>query len=317
MYRILKSLKDTYITNRIISNKFRATDANVGHAGTLDLFKLHDENTLTGTSEPQELSRLLVKFDLSPLHKLTGSTLDISHSSFTCTLKLYDVYGGQPCPTNFNIIVHPLSKSFDEGTGTDVKVYSHLDSCNFITASVANTSPTLWNSQGANASGILGQSNIDIIASGNLNDGNGVVNLFKTQSFSTGIEDLSIDITTIVSATMAGLLPDHGLRIAFSGSQETDEITRFVKRFASRHASNPRITPRICVQYNDSVHDDHENMFFDLTGSLFLRNYHRGKLANIISGSSLSEITGDNSIRLKVKSGSWYKLVTGSQHKIG
>ena len=185
MYRILKSLKDTYITNRIISNKFRATDANVGHGGTLDLFKLHDEDVLTGTSEPQELSRLLIKFDLSPLQKLTGSNLDIDHSSFTCTLKLYDVYGGQPCPTNFSVIVHPLSKSFDEGTGTDVKMYSHLDSCNFITASVANTSPTLWNTQGANASGILGQSNIDIIASGNLNDGNGVVNLYKTQSFST------------------------------------------------------------------------------------------------------------------------------------
>ncbi|MDB4337464.1 hypothetical protein OAA09_00440 [bacterium] len=317
MYRILKSLKDTYITNKIVSNKFRATDANVGHAGTLDLFKLHDENTLTGTAEPQELSRLLIKFDLSSLQSLTGSTLDITHSSFKCTLKLYDVYGGQPCPTNFKIVVHPLSKSFDEGTGTDVKAYSHLDSCNFITASVANSSANLWNAQGANKHGLLGSSNIDIISSGNLNDGSGVSNLFKTQSFSTGIEDVSIDITTMVSATIAGLLPDEGFRIAFSGTQETDETTRFVKRFASRHSSNPRKAPQVCVQYNDSVHDDHENMFFDLTGSLFLRNYHRGKLANIISGTSLTEITGDNSIRLKVKSGSWSKLVTGSQHKLG
>ena len=43
MYRILKAKKDTYVTNRIINNKFRATDANVGQAGTLDLFKLYDE----------------------------------------------------------------------------------------------------------------------------------------------------------------------------------------------------------------------------------------------------------------------------------
>ncbi len=317
MYRILKALKDTYVTNRIISNSFRATDANVGQAGTLDLFKLHDENVLTGAANPQELSRILVKFDLSSLQELTGSTLDIGHSSFKCTLKLYDVYGGQTTPSNFKVIVHPLSKSFDEGTGMDVSIYSHLDSCNFITASVSSGTPSLWNTQGANAAGVLGQSNIDIIASGNLQDGNGVANLFKTQSFADGTEDLSIDITTIVSATMSGLLPDHGLRIAFSGTQETDDRTRFVKRFASRHSSNDRKTPRICVQYDDSVHDDHENMFFDLTGSLFLRNYHRGKLANLRSGSSLTEITGDDSIRLKIKSGSWYELLTGSQHKIG
>jgi hypothetical protein len=230
---------------------------------------------------------------------------------------MFDVYGGQMCPSNFKVIIHPLSRSFDEGVGTDIKQYSHLDSCNFITASVVGTSPTLWTVEGANKAGLLGSSNIDIITSGNLNDGNGVQNLFKTQSFSTGIEDLSIDITTIVSATMAGLIPDEGIRIAFSGTHETDEKTRFVKRFASRHASIDRKTPRILVQYDDSVHDDHENMFFDLTGSLFLRSYHRGHLANITSGSGLSEITGDDSIRLKIKSGSWSKLLTGSQHKIG
>ena len=44
MYRILTASKDTYITNKIINNSFRATDANLGSAGTLDLFKLYDEN---------------------------------------------------------------------------------------------------------------------------------------------------------------------------------------------------------------------------------------------------------------------------------
>jgi hypothetical protein len=39
MYRILSASKDAYITNKIINQTFRATDANVGQAGTLDLFK--------------------------------------------------------------------------------------------------------------------------------------------------------------------------------------------------------------------------------------------------------------------------------------
>lgn len=317
MYKILKALKDTYITNKIMADSFRATDANVGQAGTLDLFKLHDETTLNGSSSLNEVSRLLIKFDLSPLQSLTGSTLDISHSSFKCTLKLYDVYGGQTTPSDFKVILHPLSQSFDEGTGMDVKSYGHLMSCNFITASVKNSTPTLWNISGSDAAGLLGSSNIDIISSGNLQDGNGVVDLWKTQSFDDGTENLSIDITTIVSSTIAGLIPDEGYRLAFSGTHESDEVTRFAKRFASRHATNTYKRPKIVVQYNDSVHDDQSSMFFDLTGSIFLRNYHRGQLANILSGTAAVQMSGTNCISLKIKSGSFSRILSASQHKIG
>ena len=115
MYRILKATADTYITNKIVAGT-RATDGNVGAAGTLDIFYLSGE-TLSGSSRQDEISRVLVKFDLNPIRAMTGSTLNISNSTFKCTLKLHDVYGGQPTPTNFKIIVFPLSQSFDEGRG--------------------------------------------------------------------------------------------------------------------------------------------------------------------------------------------------------
>ena len=73
MYRILSASKDTYITNKIINNTFRATDSNVGQAGTLDLFKLYNENTLTGSSEQTELTRLLLQFDLGKVSQMQGS----------------------------------------------------------------------------------------------------------------------------------------------------------------------------------------------------------------------------------------------------
>ncbi len=98
MKRKLRATKDTYITNRIIRDSFRATDANVGLAGTLDLFKLADESSYTdsgpfvsGTNDPIELSRILIKFDLTPLMALTSSVLDLNNSSFSCTLRLFDV----------------------------------------------------------------------------------------------------------------------------------------------------------------------------------------------------------------------------------
>ena len=144
MYRILTASKDTYITDKIINNKYRATDANVGHAGTLDLFKLFDESTLSGSTQPIELSRVLIKFDLTPLRKLTGSSLSISDSSFKCTLKLHDVYGGQTTPSNFKLIVFPLSRSFDEGVGMDIISFADLDSCNWITSSISGDSALGW-----------------------------------------------------------------------------------------------------------------------------------------------------------------------------
>ena len=92
MYRRLKARKDTYITNKIIRNSFRATDANVGEGATLDLFKLYNENKISGDGTPIELTRILIKFDLNPLRALTGSILDISSDSFRCDLKLFDVF---------------------------------------------------------------------------------------------------------------------------------------------------------------------------------------------------------------------------------
>ena len=105
MFLSLSASKDTYITNKIIGSSFRATDANLGQAGTLDLFKLYDENKLTGETNPIEVSRAFVHFDYDELVDLKTKTLDIKSSDFKCYLVLSDVYGGQPTPTNFKLIV--------------------------------------------------------------------------------------------------------------------------------------------------------------------------------------------------------------------
>ena len=54
---------DTYITDKIIDGIIRVEDANVGRAGTLDLFKLWGETKLNNSGSQNELSRLLIKFD--------------------------------------------------------------------------------------------------------------------------------------------------------------------------------------------------------------------------------------------------------------
>lgn len=312
MQRILTASKDTYITNKIINNKFRATDANVGEAGTLDLFKLYNENNLPSTSGSIELSRLLIKFPISEASSMdTNGTIDVNESSFKAFLKLHDVYGGQTTPNNFKAIVFPLSQSFDEGIGMDVASFSDLDATNYLTASILGGTAVPWNLAGGMASGSLGDENIDVIVSGSLSGTN--MSLTAEQLFVRGDEDLYLDVTKIVSGTLSSQIPDHGFLIAFSGSYEQNNKTYFVKRFASRNVQVASLRPKLYLMYDDSQQDSHHDAIFNVTSSLYLRNYHQGNLSNILSGSAATELEGENCMVLKLESGSFKQTFNVSQ----
>lgn len=316
MYRILTASKDTYITNKIINKSFRATDANVGNAGSLDLFKLFNENTLNGQTGLIEFSRILIKFPISEITALDNNgVIDINDSSFKCEVKLHDVYGGQTTPSNFRAILFPLAKDFDEGSGFDVVNFSDVMSTNFVTSSIVNGDAVVWDSSGARASGSLGGSNLDIYTSGSLAgpDGTSDVCISPTQMFETGKEDLLIDVTTIVSGTCSGQIPDKGFLIGFSGSFESNDKSYFVKRFASRNVQVAGIRPKLIIRYDDCQTDRHSNFIFDVTSSLYLRNYHHGNLANVVSGAAGSTLTGANCMILKLESGSFKKTYPVSQ----
>jgi len=244
-----------------------------------------------GTVNGTELSRLLVQFDLDPLRDLvTAGEVDPGNSSFSCVLRLSDVYGGQPTPDNFNVVVYPLSASFDEGLGKDVVFYSDSDTCNWLSGSIANGQ---WFITGCGLGGSSTSQCDYITASAFIANG---ASLESEQLFVDGAEDLSVDVTLIVSATLAGLLPDVGLRISFDTQTEANQYTYFVKRFASRTAYNEDKRPKLIVKYDDSIQDDTQNFYLDSTNYLFLYNYARSALTNLTSGSS--QITGANCLQL-------------------
>lgn len=310
MYLVFTASKDTYITNKIISTTARATDANVGAATTIDLFKLYDETTLAGTTNAIELSRALIKFNLAAISSSLEGKVDFADSSFSAKLKLHDVQGNQVAPADFNLMLMPLSQSFDEGSGKDISTLTFLDRTNYVTASFSDNTDTLWNTAGAFASGTLNASDIDVIEDASI--GGSSTYLVQSQHFDIGNENLELDVTTIVSASMTGILPDHGFLIAYSGSEEHDERSRFVKRFASRHTRNPYIRPKLVIQYDDSIRAHNTNFEFNVTGSLFLENRSRGSLTNILSGSANTIVSGSNCLLVKLHTGSYEKYFTGS-----
>lgn len=320
MYKIITGSKDCYITNKIINNSFRATDANTGLAGTLDLFKLYDESTISGESEPIELSRILIKFDYDKITNLLNlGLIDINHDSFKVFLNLKDVYGGQTTPADFKLIAMPLAVPFNEGKGRDVVNYKDVDRSNFITASYSAGTTNLWNVAGARASGSLGGGSIDVIISGSIQGpaGTSVINLTSEQLFVTGKEDLMLDVTKVVSSSVSGQITNHGFVVAYSGSYEQDNKTYFVKRFTSNNSSDIFSRPKMIVKFDDSIIDNHNNFNFNVTGSLFLNNFHGETKSNIRSGTFGVPIEGTDCMKLIIKSGSYASTHSVSQHKVG
>jgi len=306
MYKILKADKDTYITDRVINGE-RAYDANVGLAGSLDLFKLYGA-TLSGSTPNTELSRLLIHFDLEPLRTLIADgKLDPTHPSFFARLKLFDVYGGQPTPENYTVSVCPLSKSFSEGKGRDVVYYADRDATNFLTASY-DAALIKWIDPGCGSSG-------DPSVSCDYYTGS----LQKTQVFKTGEEDLDVDVTGIITDVLSETIPDSGFRISFSEQEETNQKTYFVKRFASKNAYNVTKHPRIVVGFDDSIRDTSQGMTLDSDTTIFFYNYDKGSPANL--STPLGPVVGSDCLILKlqlpVSGGIQEFFFTGSQHNVG
>jgi hypothetical protein len=313
MFLKLKVDKDAYITNKFVDN-IQAKNGNTGLAGSLDLFKLYGITQLTSGSIkiPQtELSRILLHFNLEPLRNLFSTNkIDISSNSFKCHLSLKDIYGGQPTPNNFTLDIFPLSASFDEGIGKDVAYYADLDRCNFLSSSKETT----WFGEGCSLA-CFSSSSGDYITSSIT-----ILDTKASQFFKTGEEDLLVDVTSIISATLKNELPDSGFRISYSDSIENDNHTYFVKRFGSLQSYDESKHPSLLVRFDDSIFDDTSNLYVDSNANLFLYNYVYGQLENINSAGLF--ITGSNCLLLELKTevsgiGSYSLYFTGSQYGFG
>lgn len=310
MFKTFLADKDTYITDKIVKGS-RVTGSNVGDAGTLDLFKLYGAS-MSGTTPNVELSRILIHFDIESIRQLhEDKKIDVDDASFWCKIRLKDVYGGQSTPTNFTVQVFPLSASFEEGIGRDVTYYSDRDRCNWISSSYTSA----WFTPGCSKDTIATVPGDYITSSVSL------ATTKLTQTFKTGEEDLIVDVTQLVSATVSGEIPDVGFRISFENVLEANNRSYFVKRFGSRTAFDESMRPRLTMGFDDSVSDDTQNLTFDSKCRLTLYNYYAGEQSNILSGSNLTEIKGDNCILLKLLtdiSGGQYELIfTGSQLSLG
>lgn len=134
-----------------------------------------------------------------------------------------------------------------------------------------------------------------------------------SQTFARGDEDLLIDVTSLVSATLAGIIPDHGWRLALSSSHEEDNNSYFVKRFGSRHTTNPALHPKLIVNYDESLRDDSNCAFFGSTNVFRTYNSVNGTFANFTSGSYPgTQVVGNSCLNLVLIASKSISFVTSS-----
>ena len=264
-----------YVANadNTISNAFkdnlstRATGSNMGQADVSEVFSIYAR----ATTSSAEISRVLTKFDVSSISSDRTAGVIPSEGDVSFYLRLYNAETTKTVPKNFKIVVSAISRSWSEGDGMDLENYRDLDSSNWISASQGIP----WNNQGG-----------DYHASPRFE-----------QSFETGLEDLDINVTSLVEEWIAGTKTNYGFGVQLTASQEASSSLNsegvkqsyYTKRFFARGTQYFFKKPVIEARWNSSTQDDRGDFFYssslapasDNLNTIYLYNFVRGRLTNI------------------------------------
>jgi len=255
IYRIYP-VKDTWITNKYtLPNATRLTGANVGQSEELQVFKQPGISGAIGSLGSSSIGRSLLQFDFTQFQQLTGSG-NIPTAGGTFLLRLNHKTHGDTLPYSFDLEIKPVSSSWDEGRGIDIKLGDN---------GVANWEKRNSNSYWANNGG-------DYLLSNN-----------TSSHFDTGYENLEADITELVNSWNSGTLQNNGLAVSMTSTIESDSNygNYYVKKFYSRQSDYEDRRPYIEFRVNDFIADDRSNMQWSRTGSLFLYNVVGGQYEDI------------------------------------
>ena len=259
---------DNTIVNAYKENlRNRATGSNMGQADVSEIYSIFARQSTSSA----ELSRVLTKFDIDSISSdRTAGTIPAS-GSISFYLRLYNAETSKTVPRNFTIVAQAISRSWTEGDGLDLENYKDDGVSNWISASDG----VAWTTAGG-----------DYHASP-----------VYTQQFDTGLEDVEINITTLVEEWIAGTKQNYGIGLRLTSSQEASssanpsgaETSYYTKRLFARGTQYFYKRPVIEARWNSSIQDDRGDFYMssslapasDNTNTLYLYNYVRGQLKNI------------------------------------
>ena len=318
---------DTTIVNAYQPNlSLRGTGSNMGEADILEVFSIYGR----ATTSSAELSRALIKFPVTSISTDRTNGVIPASGSVSFYLRMYDAQHSKTVPVDYKLSVLSVSQSWEEGIGLDLEEYTDKTfgkiGCNWMSASKT----TYWTDK-------AGQ----VLAGGSYHTGSSDTETFLlTQTFSTGLEDLELDITPIVEQWIASTYTNYGLGVHMSASYEAfwsgsantitsrmpgepaadaDDSTQsviynpsgskssyYTKRFFAKGTQYFFKRPTIEARWNDIVRDDRAD--FQLSSSIAsaANNLNTLYLYNYVRGqlADLPNLGADKRIYVSIFSGS-------------
>jgi len=265
--------QDTWITES-------STAANFGLSPIIEIWNKFDYN-----SNKKELARALVRFSLTDVEEGIKNTKIYpdprTDGTVSAYIYMFNAPHGDTQASNFDIWAFPLTANWIEGTGLDNDSYSHTGFANAFYADNVN----LWTDLNAGTGGeaYLGS-----------DDGNYDSNS-ASMYFSTGEEDLKLNVTDWFKEYLDGSSGNYGFLLRMSDFQEaqTDAeataagaptsvtgVSFFTKKFYGRE-TNSRRRPYLQLEWPGAIKDDRKSVNYSSSANLFFYNYNDGVLEDL------------------------------------
>ena len=265
LLRYTASADNTIVNAYQLDLTTRGSGANAGMADVLETFSIYGRVL----SSSQELSRILIKFPVTKISADRSAGTIPASGSISFYLKMYNAKHSRTVPIEFKMVALPISQSWEEGTGLDLEGYTDLVEGNLGSDWVQAARGTNWTHVGG-----------DYISASNQWDASGAPPLYE-QHFSTGLEDLEIDITGLVEHWMAGDINNYGVGVHLSASYEASASeaavaidsnvvfnpkgatkSYYTKRFFARGSQFFYKRPVIEARWDSTLRDDRTNFYF-------------------------------------------------------
>jgi len=265
---------DSIISNAFKSNlTIRATGSNMGESDTLEIFSVYGQASSTSS----EKSRVLVKFPISSISTDRTNGIIPTSGSVSYYLRMFNTEHSFTVPRKFTLAIDAVSRSWDEGMGLNSDSYKDDGICNWTQASSASSGISSWSNAG-----------------GDYHTGSYVAGSTLptyTAYFETGVEDLELNITSLVEEWVAGTENNYGVGIRLTSSIEAAVSSSYTKKFFARGSEFFYKRPIIEARWDDSRKDRRGSFYAcnamlpsdDQKNILYLYNHVRGQLKNIPS----------------------------------
>ena len=322
-----KANADTTIVNAYQKNfRIRGTGSNAGEADVLEVYSIYG----LVTTSSAELSRALVKFPITDVSTDRTNGVLPASGSVSFYLRMFNAPHSKTVPADYKLSVLAVSQSWQEGTGLDLEGYKDLTKGNSGANWMSASNTAYWTDTAGS-----------VLAGGSYHTGSSDTETFLlTQSFTTGLEDLEVDITPIVEQWIAGTYTNYGLGVHMSASYEAyisgtantivsrmpgelaldaEDTTQsviynpsgstksyYTKRFFARGSQYFFKRPVIEARWDDKITDDRGDFYFSSSLATAADNLNTIYLYNYVRGklADIPALGDDKRIYVSLFSGS-------------